>query len=43
MVQYITSAVFRSPIKEFVVENCMYFEGDEENNFQHTEIHKVKF
>lgn len=41
MVQYITSAMFRSPIKEFVEENCIYFEGEEENNFNHTELHNV--
>lgn len=41
MVQYITSAMFRTPIKEYVEENCIYFEGEEENTFKHTELHKV--
>lgn len=43
MVQYITSSVFRAPIKEFVEEHCYSFDGTEENTFEQTDLHQVYF
>ena len=42
MLQYITSATFNCLLKDFVEENCKYFNGQEENSFEHTMLHNVR-
>jgi len=41
MLQYITSSTFNSILKDFVETNCIYFDGGEENSFEHTKLHNV--
>jgi len=41
-VTYIKASVFRTPIKQFIDENCLFYDEGEENSFEHTTIHNVK-
>jgi len=39
VLQFIKSPSFRGPIKEYVDENCVFFDGKDENSFEHTKLH----
>lgn len=39
LLQYLTSPLWKVPIYEFLDENCIVFDDDEENKFSYTEIH----
>lgn len=42
IVQYIQSPVFRTPIRDYIDTNCIFFESnDSENSFEHTKLHNV--
>ncbi|KAL4440973.1 hypothetical protein ABPG74_009386 [Tetrahymena malaccensis] len=39
LLQYLTSPLWKVPIYEFLDENCIVFDDEEENKFSYTEIH----
>jgi len=41
LVQYLTSPMWKIPIYDFLDENCIVFDDEEENKFSYTDIHKV--
>ena len=41
VVEYLQSPIWKNPIMDFIDENCIIFEDEEENRLEYTEIHTV--
>ena len=39
--EFLKSPVWKNPIVEFIDDNCMCFDNEEENKLEYTNIHKV--
>jgi len=39
MVEYLRSPMWTTEICDYVDENCIFFGDEEENSFEHTDIH----
>ena len=42
VLQYLVSPIWKVTISEFLDENCIVFDDEEENKFSYYDIHKVK-
>lgn len=41
ILQYLASPIWRNPISDFLDENCIIFDDEEENKIVYQDIHKV--
>ncbi len=40
LIGFLRSPMWRNPIESFIDENCLIFDGEEENEFSYTLLHK---
>jgi len=41
VVEYLQSPIWKNPIMDFIDENCIVFEDEEENRLEYTDVHNV--
>jgi len=39
VVEYLQSPIWKNPIMDFIDENCIVFEDEEENRLEYTDVH----